>query len=67
VDEVNGVKRCGFAEVCYLADCLNCFGYKSDCPLYISGKSRPSSLADFHAAIDKLIQNTKVSYLEHDK
>lgn len=67
MDEIDVTERCGFAEVCYLADCLNCFGHKSDCPLYTSGRAKATTLADFHAAIDELIRNTTVSYLERHK
>jgi hypothetical protein len=67
VNELSGSERCGFAEVCYLADCLNCFGHKPDCPLYRPRQGSANSIEDFHGAIDELIRNTTVSYLERFK
>lgn len=64
MDKDSPQNHCAFVEVCYLADCLNCFGYKQDCPLFTTTHDGSLTSDDFHKAIDDLIQRTRVSYLD---
>ena len=51
-------ERCLYLKVCYLADELRCFGYKSDCPLYMKSNNNECSEESFNEAMDKLIDKT---------
>ncbi len=51
--------QCQYFKGCYLAEGLMCYGFKSDCPLYLRSNGEPCSEARFHAAVDKLISKTK--------
>ncbi|RKX23973.1 MAG: hypothetical protein DRP45_09245 [Candidatus Zixiibacteriota bacterium] len=50
---------CAYLSECYLAEELNCFGFKSDCPLYQRSNGDVSGGPRFDAAMDKLIRKTK--------
>jgi len=51
--------RCHYVNNCYLAEALECYGYKTDCPLYMRSNGEPCNDARFHAAMDRLIFATK--------
>jgi hypothetical protein len=51
--------RCGYLKDCYLAEALECYGFKTDCPLYLRSNDEPCNEARFHAAMDDLIRRTK--------
>jgi len=57
------VSKCKFIDVCYLAESLHCYGYKLDCALYCPSKGTPATSADFHDAVDRLIEETTSRYL----
>jgi hypothetical protein len=54
--------RCGYIKVCYLADALQCFGFKTDCVLYQKTNGEKYSEDRFHEAMDKLIDKTKAKH-----
>ncbi|MDH4156007.1 MAG: hypothetical protein OEW00_01855 [candidate division Zixibacteria bacterium] len=56
--------RCGYIGVCFLAEELKCFGYKTDCPLYQKSNDEYYSEARFNEAMDRLIDKT---HLKHQK
>lgn len=56
--------RCAYLKDCYLAEALECYGFKTDCPLYMKCNDEPCSEARFHAAMDRLIRRTKE---KHDR
>ena len=51
--------RCTYLKHCYLADALECYGFKTDCPLYMRANDEPCNKARFDAAMDKLILQTR--------
>lgn len=51
--------RCTYLKSCYLAEALDCYGFKIDCPLYMRTNDEPCNVARFDAAMDKLILQTK--------
>jgi len=53
------VVRCAYIKSSYLAEKLQCFGYKTDCPLYQKSNGEYYSKASFDAAMDQLIVRTK--------
>ena len=53
---------CAYKECCYLAEALECFGYKTDCVLYIKSNNRFYSRRSFDEAINKLIDKTRVKF-----
>lgn len=57
-------KRCAYLKFCYLAEAANCFGYKTDCPLYMVSNNEEVSEISFHKSMDALINKTKVQ-IEH--
>ena len=56
--------RCSYLKDCYLAEALECFGFRTDCPLYMKSNDEPCNEARFHAAMDRLIMSTKA---KHDR
>jgi hypothetical protein len=56
------IQECAFVKVCYIAEAMDCFGYKSDCPLYKKSNAEVLSLEDFHEAVDQLIDKTKAKH-----
>lgn len=56
--------RCRYLKDCYLAEDLECFGFRTDCPLYMKSNGEPCNEARFHAAMDRLIMSTKA---KHDR
>jgi len=56
--------RCTYLKDCYLAEALECFGFKTDCPLYMKSNDEPCNEGRFHAAMDRLIRKTKA---KHDR
>ena len=51
--------RCIYLKDCYLASALECFGFKTDCPLYMRTNDEPCNEERFDAAMDKLILRTR--------
>jgi hypothetical protein len=56
--------RCTYVDECYLAEELKCYGYMTDCPLYMHCNDEPCSEVRFDAAMDRLIARTKA---KHDR
>ena len=54
--------RCKFIYACYLADELKCFGYRTDCPLYMRSNGEYCNEARFDLAMDRLIDKTRAKY-----
>lgn len=55
-------KRCAYLKYCYLAEAAKCYGYKTDCPLYMATNEEPISEQKFHRAMDQLINKTKIKH-----
>ena len=55
-------ERCSYLKVCYLAEDLKCFGYKTDCALYKKSNDEYCSESQFNDAMDKLINKTMLKY-----
>jgi hypothetical protein len=51
--------RCAYLKSCYLAEALECYGFRTDCPLYMKTNDEPCNEARFHAAMDRLIIKTR--------
>ena len=51
--------RCTYLSECFLAEELECYGFKADCPLYMRANDKPCNEARFDYAMDKLIWRTK--------
>jgi len=64
MDKIRSAKRCSYLHYCYLAEAANCFGYKTDCPLYMATNEEAVSESRFHKAMDELIDKTKTSHLD---
>ena len=58
------VTKCQYVDVCYLAESLQCYGYKLDCVLYTKSNGGNVTTEDFHKAINELIDLTKTQYFE---
>jgi len=54
--------RCAYLQDCYLAEAQECYGFKTDCPLYLQTNDQPCDEARFHAAMDRLIVRTKTKH-----
>ena len=50
--------RCTYLKSCYLAEELKCYGFMTDCPLYMRSNGEECNEARFHAAMDRLIHRT---------
>jgi hypothetical protein len=55
--------KCLYVDVCYLAEALQCYGYKLDCALYTKTNKGVVTNEDFHKAINELINTTKARHL----
>ncbi len=55
--------KCLYVDVCYLAEALQCYGYKLDCALYTKTNKGTVTEEDFHKAINELINTTKAKRL----
>jgi hypothetical protein len=55
--------RCIYIKACYLAEDLKCFGYMTDCPLFMRSNGEFCSEESFHKAMDRLIDKTRARYL----
>jgi len=53
------IVRCTYLRECFLAEELECYGFKTDCPLYMRSNDEPCNEARFDAAMDELIRRTK--------
>ena len=56
------VARCAYIKACFMAEELNCFGYKTDCPLYQKSNGMELSEERFNEALDQLINKTYAKY-----
>jgi len=52
-------ERCAYIRCCYLADELNCYGYKYDCVLFQKSNGIDRSQVEFDRAVDKLIDRVR--------
>ena len=60
--------KCLYVDVCYLAEALQCYGYRLDCVLYTKSNLGVVTEEDFHKAINELIDATKAKHLHsHSK
>ncbi len=55
-------ERCSYIRVCYLAESLNCFGYKIDCPLYQKSNGLYFDEKRFDDAMNRLINKTRAKF-----
>ncbi len=60
--KIKNATRCAYVTSCYLAEELKCFGYKTDCPLYMKSNGEMLSQTRFDQAMDNLINKTKARY-----
>jgi len=67
MEQPKAKKKCAYYEYCYIAEGADCFGYKSDCALYMVTNDRPTNEASFHKAMDQLIDKTKLKFSEPKK
>ena len=59
------ITKCQYVDVCYLAESLQCYGYKLDCVLYTKSNGGSVTAEDFHKAINELIYTTKARHYEN--
>ncbi len=52
-------ERCAYIRCCYLADALNCYGFKADCALYLRSNRETLSREDFDLAMNTLIDKVR--------
>jgi len=55
-------ERCLYIRACYIAEELDCFGYKSNCPLYQKSNGNYCDEEVFNQAMDKLINTTRSKF-----
>jgi len=67
MEKIKPKNKCSYYEFCYLAEAADCFGYKSDCPLYKVSNQTNVSENDFHKAMDTIINTTKMKYYKSQK
>ena len=60
MNEPQPTKRCAYIKYCYIAEAANCFGYKTDCVLFMVTNGESVSEERFHKAVDKLIDKIKM-------
>ena len=58
--EKGTIIKCQYTDVCYLAESLQCYGYKMDCILYTKTNGGAVTEDDFHRAVNELIDKSKV-------
>lgn len=56
--------KCTYVDVCYLAESLQCYGYKLDCILYTKSNGGQVTPEDFHRAINELIVRAKTDQVK---
>ena len=54
--------RCAYIKCCYLAEALDCFGYKLDCVLYLKSNNKFYTTKAFDDAVNTLIDKAKAKY-----
>lgn len=57
-------ERCAYIKCCYLAESLDCYGYKTDCVLYIKSNNMFYTSKAFDDAVNRLIDKTKAKHQE---
>ncbi|MCK5127152.1 MAG: hypothetical protein KAR42_12935 [candidate division Zixibacteria bacterium] len=55
-------ERCAYIKCCYLAEALNCYGYKRDCILYLKSNDYFYTSRAFDEAVNNLIDKTKANH-----
>ena len=55
-------ERCAYIDCCYLADALDCYGYKIDCILFLKSNGRFFTRRAFDNAVDELIDKTRARH-----
>jgi|WetSurMetagenome_2_1015567.scaffolds.fasta_scaffold620600_2 hypothetical protein len=55
-------EKCAYFNCCYLADALECHGYKADCVLYKKSNNRYYTRKSFDEAVDQLIDRARAKY-----
>jgi len=53
---------CAYKKCCYLADELECFGYKIDCVLYLKSNNEFFTRKSFDEAVNRLIDKTRARF-----
>lgn len=56
-------RRCLYLNCCYLAEALECYGFKTDCVLYQRSNGEDCSEGAFHRAMDSLIDRTRAKHM----
>ncbi len=59
------ITKCKYTDVCYLAEALQCYGYKLDCILYTKSNGFPVTPEEFHRAVNELIDKTKAEDVQN--
>lgn len=55
-------EKCAYIKCCYLAEALECYGYKSDCILYLKSNNCFFTRKAFDEAVNRLIDRSKVRH-----
>ena len=63
IDSPKPTARCAYLKACYLAEDLKCYGFKTDCPLFMKSNGEFCSESRFHDAMDRLIDETRARHL----
>lgn len=63
-EPIKTANRCAFIRVCYLAEGLMCYGYKTDCVLYRRSNGEICSAVRFDEAMNRLIDRTRAKHLD---
>lgn len=67
MDKIKQSKKCSYFDFCYIAEAADCFGYRTDCALFMITNDENVSEAHFHKAMNQLIDKTKLKHLENKK
>ncbi len=60
--EIPKTVRCAYLHCCYMADLLDCYGYKLDCILYLKSNNQFYTTRAFDEAVNRLIDKAKVKH-----
>ncbi len=61
-DLIKKAERCAYLKVCFLAEELKCFGYKTDCALYRKSNGEQLDEDSFNVSMNRLINKTIAKY-----
>ena len=67
MEKMKPSKKCAYFEFCYIAEATDCFGYRTDCALYMVTNDEKVSEVHFHRAMNNLIDKTKLKHAEMNK